>query len=298
METVKKSLFLTGATGYVGSAILKCYLKNSWEITAYLRDSNSQKAKSLRDIGVRIVEGNLDEFEKIAKASENHDIIIHTANDLSNTDINIETTRALLESAKKTAKIKDSMFIYCSGATSYGSHKEVLDETAPLESNPYNSWAIDINNMVLSEIGKTNNLALSVIRPGWVYGLNNGNFLSDYLQYCRDKNYVPIPEDLTNYLSFIHANDNANCFYLVGNKRLEGAFNAVDNNCITIDDFCDGVAKFLKVETKKNPDYKGLFYTLGFGISLRIITKRREETAWKLDYPSFLGCLEKTFSEL
>ena len=78
METVKKSLFLTGATGYVGSAILKRYLKNSWEITAYLRDSNSQKAKSLSDIGVSIVKGNLDEHEKIAKASGNHDIIIHT----------------------------------------------------------------------------------------------------------------------------------------------------------------------------------------------------------------------------
>ena len=298
METVKKSLFLTGATGYVGSAILKHYLKNSWEVTAYLRNSNSPKTEQLRDIGAKIIIGNLDEFEKISKASENHDVIIHAAIDLSNVENNMETTKIFLESAKKTAKIKDAMFIYCSGALAYGSHKEVLDETAPIKSQFPNSWVIDINNLILSEIRKTNNLSLSIIRPGWVYGLNNGNYISDYLRYCRGKKYVPVPKDLTNYLSFIHVNDNANCFYLVGSKRLEGVFNAVDNNCITIDDFCDGVAKFLKVETKKNHDYKGLFYTLGFGTSLRIITKRREETAWKLDYPSFLGCIEKTFSEL
>ena len=72
-----KSVFILGATGYIGGSVLQHMLETpgNWSITALVR--NSEKAEKLNVFGVKTVLGTLDDFDKIQKASADAEIVLH-----------------------------------------------------------------------------------------------------------------------------------------------------------------------------------------------------------------------------
>ncbi len=92
-----KKIFLTGATGYVGKAIIERF-KKSYDIKAFTRSL-----------------GDIRNFQEVLKASEGSDIIIHMAAITPTThpgaadqdvmEVNVEGTRNILDAAVKN-KIK------------------------------------------------------------------------------------------------------------------------------------------------------------------------------------------------
>lgn len=77
----KQRIFFTGATGYIGGAVLQRLLQDgTFEITALVR--NADKAKKLNELGIKTVVGSLDDAEKIVAASAAADIVFNTASHL------------------------------------------------------------------------------------------------------------------------------------------------------------------------------------------------------------------------
>lgn len=114
-----KTVFLTGATGYIGGAVLTKLLSLSSSpsaITALIRDP--KKAELLSSIptpsGTTLTPllGSLDDHDKLKKAAETHDIVISTADadDLGSIQALIA---GMKERRKKTGH--RSLFIHTSG---------------------------------------------------------------------------------------------------------------------------------------------------------------------------------------
>ena len=59
----QKKIFVTGITGNQGNAVADHMLEGGDTVLGLTRNSNSDKAKKLKDRGVTIIEGNLDEAE-------------------------------------------------------------------------------------------------------------------------------------------------------------------------------------------------------------------------------------------
>src|SRR5580765_810183 len=74
-------IFLTGATGYIGSAVLDALLRASHRVTALVRTAQVADALSLR--GVTPVLGDLRTVKSYKTAAEGFDGYIHTAADSS-----------------------------------------------------------------------------------------------------------------------------------------------------------------------------------------------------------------------
>src|SRR3954467_4385569 len=70
-------IFLTGATGYIGSAVLDALVRGGHEATALVRDP--EKGERIAQRGVRAVVGELSKARSYAAAAEACDAIIHTA---------------------------------------------------------------------------------------------------------------------------------------------------------------------------------------------------------------------------
>jgi uncharacterized protein YbjT (DUF2867 family) len=72
-------IFLTGATGYIGSSVLETLMRSGHEVTALVRDP--EKAEAIARRGVHPVIGDLGKAASPADAAERSDAIVHTALD-------------------------------------------------------------------------------------------------------------------------------------------------------------------------------------------------------------------------
>src|SRR4029077_1567491 len=74
-------IFLTGATGYIGGAVLDALVRGGNDVTALVRDN--EKAARVSARGAHPVIGNLGEPETYRAAAEAQDGYVHTAFDVA-----------------------------------------------------------------------------------------------------------------------------------------------------------------------------------------------------------------------
>ena len=77
-------IFLTGATGYIGAAVLDALVKAGHDVTALVRDN--EKARRVGSRGGHPIVGNLAEPESYKAAAAAQDGYVHTAIDLRSLD--------------------------------------------------------------------------------------------------------------------------------------------------------------------------------------------------------------------
>ncbi|VDB99967.1 unnamed protein product [Peniophora sp. CBMAI 1063] len=78
MSSDKTTIFITGATGYIGGACLNLLLKDpSFGLSALVRDAG--KAEKLTALGVSPVIGSLDDAAVLIASAADADVVLHTA---------------------------------------------------------------------------------------------------------------------------------------------------------------------------------------------------------------------------
>src|SRR3954451_15761032 len=81
-------IFLTGATGYIGSSVLDVLLRSGHQVTALVRDN--EKSARVAAKGAHPVVGSLAEPESFRASADAQDGYIHTAFDDSGNGIVVE----------------------------------------------------------------------------------------------------------------------------------------------------------------------------------------------------------------
>ena len=136
---IKKSIFITGGAGYVGSRLVPELLNDGYKVTVYdimyYGHDFFSKSKNLN-----IISGDVRDSAKLEEASKNHEIFLHLAcisNDNSfeldeklSTSINLTAFEPMVIAAKKSGVKR---FIYVSSSSVYGvSDKPDVTEDHPL----------------------------------------------------------------------------------------------------------------------------------------------------------------------
>src|SRR3954454_14918066 len=121
MITAAMRIFLTGATGYIGGAVLDALVRGGHDVTALVR--NNEKARGVAKRGAHPVIGSLGDLDSFRGAADAQDGYIHTAFDSSaagGPSIELPVLDILIAAAKRprtaaTTAPAQRFIIYTSG---------------------------------------------------------------------------------------------------------------------------------------------------------------------------------------
>src|ERR1700686_970797 len=126
-------VFLTGATGYIGSAVAEALQKAGHKVTGLAR--TAEKAKQLEARGVRACLGDLPKTETGGAPARAADGVIHTAN--TNDANSAKADAAVVGAILKTLEGSGKPFVYTSGVWVLGSTGDkVADELTQVNPTP------------------------------------------------------------------------------------------------------------------------------------------------------------------
>lgn len=238
-------IFLTGATGYIGSAVLDAFLRANHQVTALVRTPQAADAATAR--AVTPVLGDLKAVKSYRAAAEGFDAYIHTAAD--STGKREEIDRRAIETlmgaaAAHAGKTGQSAFVYTSGVWVLGSNAQPLTESAQPNPGQLLGWRPAHEQLVLQAAGS--GLRTAVIRPGVVYGGSRG-IVSELLKNALN-GLIRVIGSGDNHWPLIYDRDVADLYVRVATlPEASGIFHANDEADETVNAIVEGIANHLSI---------------------------------------------------
>ena len=163
-------VFMTGATGYIGRAVLDAFVRAGHDVRALVR--NSVKAAQVQQRGAKPVLGDLARPASYADEAAAAEALVHTA--LDDSSAKVENDAAVVETFLTAAAGSKSVecFIYTSGVWVVGQTSAPADEGTSLDPAEVSAWRAPHEQRVLA--AATDTFRTAVIRPGIVYGGSEG----------------------------------------------------------------------------------------------------------------------------
>ena len=238
-------IFLSGATGYIGSAVLDALMRGAHEVTAIVRVPD--KAEAMQRRGVHALLGDLSEPSSYIAAAEGCDAIVHTAYDRSKRGQAIDRQvidEMLGAAARRAASGLPAVFVYTSGVWVLGDTKGRATETAPVNPTPLVAWRPEHEQIVLGA-SRTPGVRTAVIRPGIVYGGARG-IIGDLLKDAAN-GLVRVIGDGRNHWPCVYDRDLADLYLRVATHAdASGIFHANDEADERVEDIVESIARHAK----------------------------------------------------
>lgn len=282
------NLFITNATGYIGSAVAEQFKSRGYQITALARTDKA--VEQLEKHGYKAYRGDLRKPQDFVQAIKDADVVIHTAatNDKDFGTVDQAATELILDTLKGTNKT----FIYTSGTWVLGNTGNILaDETTPANPIPVVAWRVELEKKV--QDAKNYGVRSIVIRPTVVYGREGGLIASFYATAQKD-GYARYIGEGQNHVSLIHIDDLANLYAIAVEKAQAGSLlHASNETPYTLKQIAELVATAGGLEGKVKPWPKEEARTIygpavdGFVLDQKIDSKKtRDSLGWQLTAPS------------
>lgn len=234
-------IFLTGATGYIGSAVLDAIIKGGHRVTAIARDP--EKAEKLLAKGATPVIAELGLPKMYLPLLMSADAVVHTAFESSPSGVQVD--RLALETmltAQRDAMAADGKaraFIYTSGVWVLGRTTKAAEEDFPLDPPPHVAWRPEHEDLVLA--AAASGLRPVVIRPGVVYGGGRGIF-SDLIKDALN-GIVRVVGPGKNHWPCVYDHDLGDLYVRILEAPLAvGIFHANDEEDERVSDIVEAIA--------------------------------------------------------
>ena len=180
--SVNKSIFLTGATGFIGSHLTELLIQRGFDVVAFDRYNSHNNwgwlEKSEYKNDFKLVLGDIRDFDSVSKAMIGCDVVFHLAaligipysyeSPLAYIRTNIEGTYNILEAAKN---LEISQTLITSTSETYGTAQYIpIDEKHPLVGqSPYSASKIAADQLAISYY-RSFDLPVKIVRPFNTYG--------------------------------------------------------------------------------------------------------------------------------
>lgn len=240
-------IFLTGATGHVGSALLDGLVHGGHEVTALVRDGD--RAGEIAARGGHPMLGDLGDPGSYIAAADAHDGYIHAALDGSPARAEIDrlTLDTLLAAARRPRTASSSaparrLFIYTSSLAVLGRVADPAAEDAPVHPIPVAAWRPAHEAVVLE--ASSDKLRTVVVRPGTVYGGGSGA-VADLLTGGAN-GLIRIVGDGFNRWPLVYHHDLAELYVrIAADEDASGIYHANDESDECVNDIVEAIAHHL-----------------------------------------------------
>ena len=229
-------VFLTGGTGYVGSAVLEALVRHGHQVDALVR--NSEGAARVQARGAQPLLGDLLDGKSWRDAAAAADGVVHAAVDYSARQQKLDA--AAIEGLLGLPHRPGRFLVYTSGMWVLGAAPEPVDESAPVNPIELVAWRPSHETRVLS--AATSGIRPVVVRPGIVYGGSRG-IVGDVLQDAFNS-LVRIVGSGDNHWPLIYERDLGELYArLVSTAGASGVYHATDGGEETVNEIVAALAE-------------------------------------------------------
>jgi nucleoside-diphosphate-sugar epimerase len=232
-------IFLTGGSGYVGSAVLDAFVRAGHHVDALVR--TPEKAAEVQARGGKPLLGDLRSPASYANAAAAADGVVHAAVDYSARGPIIDG--AALDVLLALPPRPGRFVIYTSGVWVLGNCPSPADETAPLNPAEIVAWRPAHEARVLN--AREAGIRPVVVRPGLVYGGARG-IVGDVFKDAANS-LIRIVGSGENRWPLVYDRDLADLYVrLAATTAASGVFHANDEGDETVNGIVDAIAAHAK----------------------------------------------------
>ncbi|RKY00876.1 MAG: hypothetical protein DRP54_04695 [Spirochaetes bacterium] len=267
----KKIIAITGASGFVGSSILK-YLKNKgFEVLGLVRERSSlEKLKGCENNTIKV---NLKNRESIEKAIEGSYCVIHCAarsldwgkrKDFLEANVNLTENVA---NACKNMKIPKLILLSTANVAGYGEKMKDENESEKTKLKFMYSKTKLLAEKRAIEITEQSKTSLVILRPSAIYGPGDTKWSFEMLKMIEKGKWPILNNGKSRFTplfieNLCHAIDNVLRIDFKNYKSHVPTFNITDDIVVSWIEFCNIIAEKMNVE----PSYR----EIPFGVALTI----------------------------
>ncbi len=294
-------VFLTGATGFIGSAIIPELINADHQVLGLTRSDVG--AQSLIAAGAEVHRGSLEEPESLRSGAAQSDGVIHCAFDHSAFGSHFskfaevcEKDRRAIEALGDTLRGSDRPLVITSG-TGMGNavpgHPATEDRFDPDHSNPRKMS--EVAGAVVLERG----VNVSVVRLPQVHNTVKQGLITYAVRVAREKGASAYIGEGLNRWPAAHVLDVARLYRLALEKHEAGSrYNAVAEEGISMREIAEVIGRGLKVPTisltqeEAQAHFGWLAMFVGFDMPASS-AQTRQRLGWRPTRPGLIADLEQ-----
>lgn len=259
-----KSVFVTGASGFLGGWFVKRLLELDADVVCLMRDWIPQS--SLFDVmcKVKIVRGSICDQVLLERILGEYEVntVFHLAaqaivsvanrNPVSTFDSDIRGTWSLLEACRRSPKI--ASIIVCSSDKAYGTQEKLpYKEDMPLQGrHPYDVSKSCVDLIAQSYIA-TYKMPIGITRCGNLYGggdLNWNRIVPETIRSIIRNQQPIIRSDGTMIRDYFYVEDAVNAIILLAESNISGAFNFSNREPLSVREIVNHILLNMNSELK------------------------------------------------
>jgi nucleoside-diphosphate-sugar epimerase len=285
-------VFLTGATGFIGSAIVRELIDAGHQVLGLARSDAG--AKSLTAAGAQVHRGSLEDLDSLRKGSAAADGVIHTAfiHDFNNYGPAAEADRRAIETLGAELAASKRPFIVTSGTLLLQKRGLLVTEEDSVKPDfPRKSEG------ALAMVSKgVHSIVLRL--PPLVHGDGDHGFVPALINIARQKSVSAYIDEGTNHWPAVHRFDAAHLYRLALEKGSAGAcYHAIADEGVPVRVIAEVIGRrlSLSVAAKSNEEAAGHFGWMAHFLAVdspASSAQTQKQLGWKPIHSSLIADLE------
>ncbi|MCM2292471.1 SDR family oxidoreductase [Allorhizobium sp. BGMRC 0089] len=240
-------VFVTGATGFIGSAVVRELLAHGHQVLGLARSDDG--ARAVAAAGAEVLQGVLEDLDMLKQAVRRVDGVIHTGfnHDFSQFARNCAVDRDAILAMGEALNETQGPMLVTSGLALLAPGRLAVESDAAHPVSDHYPRASEASALALADRG----LKVSTVRlPPSVHGEGEKGFVPILIANARQKGFAAYPEQ-DNCWSGVHRLDAARAYRLALEKGAsDGPYHVVADESVPMRSLAEAIGKGLNLPVR------------------------------------------------